>query len=150
MGNWSPRQRELVRGLILVAIVELIVRVHPCYFVTLELALHCRRMHLYCLLPPEAAVSHCGHTDWGIKSFYKEHVRAFTETVSFASCRETVSSRPDLPELLRGGRRTLVRKGRGLRTNVRVVPAQPDLLDARAMRAGMQLPSWVSDSRHQY
>lgn len=42
MGNWSPRQQKLVRGLILVAIVELIVRVHPCYFVTLELALHCQ------------------------------------------------------------------------------------------------------------
>lgn len=39
-------------------------------------------MHLYCLLPPEAAASHCGHTDWGIKSFYKHHVRAFTETLS--------------------------------------------------------------------
>lgn len=95
-------------------------------------------------------MSCCGHTDWGRKSFYKEHVRAFTENVPFASCRETVSSRPDLPELLRGGRRTLVRKGRGLRTHVRVLPAQPDLLDARAVRAGMQLPSRVSDSPHQY
>lgn len=41
MGNWSPRQQTLVKGLILVASVELIVRVHPCYFVTLQLALHC-------------------------------------------------------------------------------------------------------------
>lgn len=68
MGNWSPRQQELVRGLILVDIVEFIVR--DC------------RMYLYCLLPLEAAVSCCGHTDWGINSFYKEHVRAFTESLS--------------------------------------------------------------------
>lgn len=66
---------------------------------------------LYYLLPPEAVVSHCNLIVGAFKGFQYNFV-------SVSWCRKAVSSGSDLPELLRGQRQSLARKGRGLRAHL--------------------------------
>ena len=80
-------------------------------------------------------------------SLYRHFRLTFTLIWDFylMLCRQVVSSRSTLPELLTGGGRPSARQGRGLWTHLWILPAQHHLLYTWALCGRMYLPSWVSD-----